>query len=451
MNELKIGTSWVRGVVGQALTPERVVDFACAFGTLAEGKPVVIGRDSRRSSEMFRSAVIAGLLSPGCEVLDLGLCPTPLVSFSVREWGCAGGISITGGHNAERWNALKFIGPDGTPLNPVRSQELFDIYHASSFLTAGRDDLGSSVTECSAAERYVEHLLTCLDVGAIREKKFRIALDFCNGVCLPVAQCFFEALGCDLHLLNEKPAGEFAHPPAPNVAHMSQLSAFVKGLEVDLGAALNVDGDRVAFVSAEGKAMSEEITLALAVMNRLDRRPGPVVTNLSTSRMIDAVAERHRQPVLRTAVGESHVIDLGFDEGATIVGEGSGGVAALPVVSSFDGILTLGLLLETMATSGSTLEELVHDLPRFYMKKGVVRCLPVQGYRTLEGLRQLYSGNSANYTDGLRIDWDDAWLHIRVSSTEPLLRIVVEAEDRERRQTIFDEAMTRTKELVQSL
>jgi phosphomannomutase len=127
MRELKIGTSWVRGIVGEALTPELIVDFACAFGTWVEGTPVVIGRDSRGSSNMFRSAVVAGLLSPGCEVIDLGVCPTPLVSFAVREWGCGGGISITGSHNNYRWNALKFIGPDGTPLNPVRSRELFDI------------------------------------------------------------------------------------------------------------------------------------------------------------------------------------------------------------------------------------------------------------------------------------------------------------------------------------
>ena len=450
MRELKIGTSWVRGVVGEALTPELVVDFACAFGTWAEGTPVVIGRDSRRSSTMFRSAVVAGLLSPGCEIADLGVCPTPLVSFAVREWGCGGGISITGSHNNYRWNALKFIGPDGTPLNPVRSRELLDIYHGSTFLTASRDDLPSVVTELEIADRYVEHLLTFLHVDIIRKQRFSLAIDFCNGACLSVAKRFFGELGCDLEALNDDPTSEFAHSPAPTKENMSQLSAFVRSLDVDLGAAVNVDGDRVAFVTEKGIPLSEEVTLPLVARNRLARRPRPVVTNLSTSRMIDVVAGELGQTVLRTAVGESHVIDRGFDEGATIVGEGSGGVAALPVTSTFDGLLALGLVLETMALKGKTLTELASDLPHFNMRKGAVRCLPVQAYRSLEVLRHHYSGFTADLTDGLRIDWDDAWLHIRASSTEPVLRIIAEAEAEERAASIFNEAMTKTKELVQN-
>jgi phosphomannomutase len=231
---------------------------------------------------------------------------------------------------------------------------------------------------------------------------------------------------------------------------MSQLSAFVRSLDVDLAAAVNVDGDRVAFVTEKGIPLSEEVTLPLVARNRLARRPRPVVTNLSTSRMIDVVAGELGQIVLRTAVGESHVIDRGFDEGATIVGEGSGGVAALPVTSTFDGLLALGLVLETMALKGKTLTELASDLPHFNMRKGAVRCLPVQAYRALDALRHSYSGFTADLTDGLRIDWDDAWLHIRASSTEPVLRIIAEAEGEESAASIFNEAMTKTKELVQN-
>jgi len=448
MRELKIGTSWVRGVVGEALTPELVVDFGCAFGTWTQGTPVVIGRDSRRSSTMFRSAVVAGLLSPGCEVFDLGVCPTPLVSFAVREWGCGGGISITGSHNNYRWNALKFIGPDGTPLNPVRSRELFDIYHGSTFLTASRDSLPSVCSGPAVLDRYVQNLLNPLHVDIIRKQQFKLAVDFCNGACLSVAECFLEALGCQLKALNEDSSNEFAHSPAPTKENMGQLSHFVRKLDVDLGAAINVDGDRVAFVTKEGVPLSSEVTLPLVARNRLQRRPSLVVTNLSTSRMIDVVAAERGQEVLRTAVGESHVVDRGFDEGATIVGEGSGGVAALPITPTFDGLLSLGLVLETMALTGKTLSELTSDLPHFHMRKGTVRCLPVQAYRALDGLRRVYSGIPADLTDGIRIDWEDAWLHIRSSSTEPVLRIIVEAEEGERAESIFDEAMSKTVALV---
>ncbi len=450
MRELKIGTSWVRGIVGEALTPELVVDFACAFGTWSEGSPVVIGRDSRRSSTMFRSAAVAGLLSPGCEIFDLGVCPTPLVSFAVREWGCGGGISITGSHNNYRWNALKFIGPDGTPLNPVRSRELFDIYHSSTFLAVARDDLPSVVTDLEIEDRYVEHLLTFLNVDVIRAREFRLAIDFCNGACLSVARRFYGALGCVLHTLNEDPSAEFAHPPAPTRENMSQLSTFVRSLDVDAGVAFNVDGDRAAFVTEEGVPLSAEMTLPLVARNRLDRRPGLVVTNLSTSRMIEVVAAEAGQGVLRTAVGESHVIDRGFDEGASIAGEGSGGVAALPVTSTFDGLLTLGLLLETMALEEKTLTELAGDLPCLKMRKGIVRCLPFQAYRALDVLRRDYADDGPDLTDGLRIDWEDAWLHIRASSTEPVLRVIVEAEDEGRADSIFDESMSKTRKLVEN-
>jgi phosphomannomutase len=172
MRELKIGTSWVRGVVGEALNPELVVDFACAFGTWGDGGPVVIGRDTRSSSPMLRSAVVSGLLSTGCEVIDLGICPSPLVSFAVRDLGAAGGICITGSHNDARWNALKFVGPDGVLLNAVKSEELLDIYHAAGFLTASWEELRPVTEAPDVVDRYEEQILASLDAEAIRARRF---------------------------------------------------------------------------------------------------------------------------------------------------------------------------------------------------------------------------------------------------------------------------------------
>src|SRR5580704_676420 len=182
MRQLKIGTPWVRGAVGDALTPELIVNFACAFGTWCDGETVVIGRDTRKSSAMLHAAVVSGLLSTGCEVVDLGVSPSPLVSFAVRELAAAGGISVSGSHNDVRWNALKFIGPDGALLDAVKSEELLDIYHASAFQTAGWQSL-RPITDGHATStdgRYLEHLITALDADAIRARKFRIALDLCN-------------------------------------------------------------------------------------------------------------------------------------------------------------------------------------------------------------------------------------------------------------------------------
>ncbi len=441
MRELKIGTSWVRGVVGDALTPELAVDFACAFGTWAGGGPVVIARDTRRSSPMFRAAVIAGLLSPGCEVIDLGVATTPVLSFAVRELGAAGAISITGSHNDSQWNALKFLGPDGALLNSVKGEELLDIYHAKAFGKAPRDYLSPVREAPDVVDRYLEHLLSGLDADAIRERRFEVVVDFCNGAATAVTQRFLDALGCRLGALNPEPRGEFAHSPAPSISGMAELCSKVRQNGGDLGAGLNIDGDRVGFVTAAGDALSEEYTLPLAARNRLERRPGPVVANLSTSRMIDQVAAQYSQTVARTPVGESQVLERGLEIEAVLAGEGSGGVAVLPASMTFDALMTLGLVLESMASSGKTLEQLVGELPRMYVKKGEVRCNPARAYRAVDAFRSAYRQHNPDLGDGVRVDWDDAWLHVRVSTTEPLLRLIVEAGQEERAAALFQEVL----------
>lgn len=448
MRQLKIGTSWVRGVVGEALTPELIVNFACAFGTWCDGGPVVIGRDTRRSSPMLRASVLSGLLSCGCEVIDLGVCPTPLIAFAARELGAAGGLSITGSHNGARWNALKFIGSDGMLLNAVKSEELLDLYHASSFLKASWMRLRPVATAPGLLDRYLEHLVSALDAARIRARKFRVAVDFCSGAGGAVTARFLNELGCTLLPLNEEPTGEFAHPPAPTAANMRQLAALMRCLSADLGAAINIDGDRIGFVTADGVALSEEHTLPLAARNRLARRPGPIVTNLSTSRMVEAVARPHGQPVLRTLVGEGYVMDRGLEAGAALAGEGCGAVAALPISTTFDGLLTLGQILELMATTGESLAALANELPQMEMRKGELTCPPDLVYWVLDGFRAQFADRAPDCTDGVRVDWEDAWLHVRASNTEPLLRVIVEAKTAERADMLFQDAMTYARRLA---
>src|SRR5437868_5889749 len=220
----------------------------------------------------------------------------------------------------------------------------------------------------------VSGLLSCgcevIDVGSIQGRKFRVAIDLCNGACGEVAARFLGELGCRVFSVNEEPSGEFAHAPAPSPRNMRQLGTILRCFDVDLGAAVNVDGDRIGFVLPSGEPLSEEYTLPLTALSRLARRPGPVVTNYSTSSLIDAVAERYGQPVLRTNVGEGYVIDRGLTEGAVLAGEGSGGVAALPATTMFDSLLTLGLVLEGMARNDTTLPQMVADLPHFEIRKG---------------------------------------------------------------------------------
>jgi phosphomannomutase len=441
VRELKIGASGVRGVVGEALTPELIVNFSCAFGTWSGGGPVVIGRDTRRSSTAFRSAVVSGLLSTGCRVIDLGVSSSPLVSFTIRELGASGGMAITGSHNDAAWNALKFFGPDGALLNAAKSGELLDIYHGAAFELATCDRLEAVAAAPDVEDRYLDHLASALDLDPIRDHGFRVAVDFNNGAGGAIASRFLDSLRCTLLPVNAEPTGEFAHPPAPTAANMGQLATLARGFNADLGAALNVDGDRVGFVTAEGEALSEEYSLPLAATPRLRRRPGPIVTSFSTSGMVEALANAHGQRLVRGPVGESQIVDLGLAEGAVIAGEGSGGVAVLPLNVAYDGLLTLGLVLEEMATSGRSLADLAAGLPSLFMRKRELPCPPNLVYKVLDRFRRHHAGDGPDCTDGVRLAWGDSWLHVRASGTEPLLRIIAESPDRERAETLADDAM----------
>lgn len=440
MRELKISASGVRGIVGDALTPEVVIDFASALGAWAEGGPVALARDPRRSSPMLRAAAVAGLAACGCEIIDLGICSTPLLSFAVRELGCAAGIGITGSHNDAAWNALKFLGPDGMLLDAVKGEELLDIYHAAAFPTGMPCVPVRTIDRRALADRYVDHLLACLDVEAVRAAAWKAAVDFCNGTCAENATALLEKLGCTLMPLHAQADGSFAHPPEPVPVHMHELARYTKETGADIGAAINIDGDRIAFVLPGGAPLSEECTLPLAALGRLARRPGTIVTNWSTSRMIDIVAQRAGCGVLRAPVGESRVIGRGLDEDAVLAGEGSGGVAILPASMTFDALLALGMVLEAMSAAGG-LRRLAEQLPHLEMRKGKVPCPPARAYAVLEHFRHVLSDHAPDISDGVRVAWDDAWLHVRVSNTEPLVRVIVEAECARRADELFADAM----------
>jgi phosphomannomutase len=270
-----------------------------------------------------------------------------------------------------------------------------------------------------------------------------VALDFTNGSCAAVARKLLQGLGATLIPLNHEPTGLFTHPPAPCAANLRQAAALVVERGADLGAGINVDGDRIAFVTGDGRALSEEHTLPLAARSRLVRRPGTIVTSLSTSGMVEEVARRSGQKVVRTPVGESHVMDRGLTEEAVLAGEGSGGVGMLPATLTFDGLLTLGMVLESMATEKAALAALVEDLPRLAIRKGELACPPDLIYKVLEGFRAGFADRSPDTSDGVRLTWDDAWVHVRASNTEPLLRVIVEARTEERVQSLFKDAMSR--------
>jgi phosphomannomutase len=449
MRPLKIGISWVRGVVGETLTPELLVDFACAFGTFVEGAPVVVGHDSRRSAPMLRAAVLSGLQSCGSEVWDLGLAPTPIVQFAVRSRRLAGGISLTASHNYARWNALKFVGREGLLLNSFQSEEVMDIYHLGEFLKRPWDLLGRVRPAGDVTARYLDFICSKLDLQAIGAAKFRVVVDCCNGAGAGVVPKFLERLGCRVIALHDVPDGDFPHPPEPSARNMRALASVVSSVGADVGFLVNVDVDRVGLVADGGAALSEEYVFPIIADHVLETTRGSVVTTLSTSRMVESVAAARGRAVVRARIGEGYVMQRVVAERAALGGEGSGGVAVPRAARWFDGFIAMGLVLEAMAHRGAPLSELAARLPRFVMLKGSIPSSSERIYPVLEAFRRQYRDQNPNLEDGVRVDWPDAWLHVRASNTEPLLRVIVEADDERRAQAVYDDAVEGIHRLAQ--
>lgn len=445
MNSLKIGISGIRGVIGETFTPELVVGFAQAFGTYLDSGCILVCRDTRSSGPMARSAVLAGLLAAGCRVIDLGICPTPSLQLAVRHLQADGGISITAGHNPEPWNALKFVRNDGLYLNATQADELLDIFHQAEFAKATWEHIHSRVEERDGIAYHLETLRTAFDVEAISMRRLTVAVDCCNSSCSFLSPRWLMELGCDVLAVNDDPTAPFPHIPEPRRQTMAQLRAVVLAGHAQIGFAHDADGERLGIVTEAGEILPVEATLAIAAEIQLRQESGAVVTNVSTSSAIDAIALRHGASVVRTPVGQAFISEAMIENRAVIGGEGSGGVIVPRVQLSHDSAAAVGLILEHMAQSGQPITELVAGLPRFEMIKHDVAVEPNRIYSLLQRVYDDLERENIEYdqTDGIKIFWPDGWLHIRVSNTESLIRIIAEAETSSRAHELLDWARDR--------
>jgi len=445
MRPLKIGISGVRGIVGESLTPELVVSFAQAFGTYLDSGRILVCRDTRASGPMVQAAVVAGLLATGCEVIDLGVCPTPTLQLAVRWLGAHGGVSITGGHNPTAWNALKFVRGDGLYLNATQAEELLDIVHQAEFEKATWDRIRTGVAEQDAIGHHLDVLAAAFDVEAARRRGLRVAVDCCNGASSLLSPRWLDILGCTVLAVNDDPSAPFPHRPEPKPETMAQLKAVVRAGGADLGFAHDADGERIGLVTADGTALSEERTLTLATAIALSQLPGAVVTNVSTTRAIDEVAKRLGGTVIRTPVGQSFISEAMIEHHAVIGGEGNGGVAVPRVLLSHDAAAAQGLIIEHMARSGASLGDLVDHLPSFAMVKHDFAEKPSVLYSVLQDFRDAIEreGIAADATDGIAVSFDDGWVHVRASQTESMIRVIAEAATGGRARDLADWARDR--------
>lgn len=431
---LRLASFGVRGFVGKSLSPRVVMDFAAAFGTFVEGGRVLLGRDTRYSSPMIHSAVTASLMSCGCEVYDFGVCPTPVIQYSIKSYGAAGGISITGGHNQMGWNALTLIGADGAFLEPSSGEYVLDAFHATDFLLRDSAHIGVIVPRTDFFMPYLKALSAMVDVETIRKAHYTVLIDPVGGAGCPYLEDFARELGLHLVAINGSPSGYLAREPEPRPRSALQMASFIRHVKGHVGFMLSSDMGRLSLVSETGEPLSEEFTLPLVVRHLLRRSVGAIVTNCCSSRMVDDVAAAAGAPLLKTPVGQAFVVARMIDESAAVGGEGSGGVAVSAFSRGFDGFLTMALILELMATSGESLSALVRSLPRYQQVKRSIPCRSLVGYQVIDhlvGAADRFAPDSIDLTDGVRFDWEDGWLHARVSHTEQLIRVISESRVRQ--------------------
>jgi phosphomannomutase len=436
-SRLMVSVSGVRGRVGDGLTPEVIARFAAAFGAYARGRgpgrTVVIGRDSRVSGQMFVRAATAALQSVGCDVVDVGIVPTPSVQLAVEDLQAAGGLAVTASHNPIEWNALKFIGPSGMFLDADEGRDMRALLEGE-VPRATWEELGGWREDAGAVDRHLERILAIpfVDVERIRQRRFRVALDCVRGAGGPIFTRLLEALGCEVHAINLETDGRFPREPEPVAENLGELEALVRSTGAQVGLATDPDVDRLSLVSEEGRAIGEDYTLALASQLVLKHRPGAVVTNLSTSRLLDDLARAAGQPLVRAAVGEINVARRMQTEGATIGGEGNGGVILPDVHLTRDAPVAAALILQLLAESEQPLSALAAGIGRYeIVKEKLPR--PAQPLDAVyDALAARFPDAVADRQDGLRLDWpaERKWAHLRPSGTEPIVRIICEAPSR---------------------
>ena len=443
---LKISISGVRGVVGESLTPTLLVRFAQAFGTYTGAGTIVIGRDTRTSGEMVRQAVVAGLLSSGCRVVDLDICPVPTVQLIVREQQARGGIAITASHNPAEWNALKFVNSAGLFLAHAQARQLLDIYHQGEYRKVAGAEIRAVEPSAGALDLHVKVILDAL--GALPRashggRKLRVAVDSCNGAGSVVAPRLLTALGVEVIPINVTPDGLFPRGAEPVEENLGALCAAVREHGCDVGFAQDMDADRLAIVSERGEAIGEEYTLVLAARYVLGHEPGAVVANLSTTSALDAVAESFGCPLYRSKIGEANVAEEMVRRRAVIGGEGNGGVMYPRINFARDSLVGMALVLHLLAATGQTISELMAELPRSCILKEKLIWRSDKIRAVLRMIRDEYARWPLDLRDGVRVETGDGWFLVRGSNTEPIIRIVAEAATAARARRLIDDVRAR--------
>jgi len=431
---LKESISGVRGIVGDGLDPKIIVEYCAAFSKILPEGPIILGRDSRPHGEPITALVASTLRLAGRNIIDIGIQATPTVEVVTERTDAAGGIIVTASHNPIQWNALKFLKGDGMFLD----QKDFDALRAEMKAApewAPHNEVGNYQFLENAEQYHLDAIiwLPWLDGETIRNARFKVVLDSNCGTGSIALLPLLEKLGCEVVSVGCNPDGNFLHTPEPRPENLSTLEKIVRENGADIGLATDPDADRLSLVVETGVAISEEYTLAIGAAEVANFMSGPIVVNLSTSAMIESIG----RPVIRTSVGEINVSTKMLEIGSPVGGEGNGGLIVPACHPGRDAALATAVILHRMARTGKKLSELVAEFPTFTMIKERID-IRIEYDRLEKLLREEFSPKSVDTTDGVRIVIDSGWLHVRASNTEPIIRIIVEAESSKQAKSIVE-------------
>ena len=439
---LMISVAGVRGIVGETLDPAVVARFSAAFArALPDKGAVVLGRAARISGPVMRLAAAAGVNAAGRDIVDIGLATTPTTQLAVEHLKAAGGIILTASHNPAPWNALKFLSGRGEFLGPREGAEVRKRFENNHDLWSGWNQLGAVREESSALEWHLDRVLGLphINLPAIRKRALHVVVDGCasvGGIALPA---LLEKLGARVTKLDCEPNGRFTRELEPLPEHLGALGETVRNARADLGIASDPDADRAAFVDDKGVPLGEEYTVALGTRVALETEKGPVVTNLSTSRMLDAVCESAGVTLHRTPVGEAHVVEGMHAQRAVAGGEGNGGMILPAAHHGRDALVAMALVAHALR-NGESLRALADTLPRYVMIKDKLARPEEPWERAAARLERAFAGWQLDAADGLRFARGETWVHVRPSGTEPVVRVIAESPDAAGTRAMVDEA-----------
>jgi phosphomannomutase len=429
MPTLMVSISGIRGIIGDGLEPQTIVKYTNAYAEFCGKGKIVLGSDGRISGEMVKNIVKGTLIAKGNDVIDIGICPTPTVLFNVKKQKAVGGIQISASHNPNEWNALKLLNKNGEFMSPEENQAMLSKLDSAQNNFAKWNELGKVIEYEKGLDDHIDAVLQIpyIEINKIRKRKFKVLLDCVNGAGAYSMTKFLKILGCEVIEMNCDKNGIFPRLPEPIPENLKSTMKAVKKYNAEIGIVVDPDVDRLVLITEKGEPFSEENTIAQAVKFWLSKKKGNVVVNLSTTRAIDDIANSYKCKVFRSPVGEANVVKKMKEVKAVIGGEGSGGVILPKAVFGRDALTGTILLLQHLVEFGGSMSQLKNSLPQYFISKKKIEIGKRNPDEVINSLIKEYKNQKINTDDGLRIDFDDHWVHFRKSNTEPILRCIVEA------------------------